>query len=169
MTTTSTRRDFIKKAAFIAGMPAIIPASALGRDGNVAPSNRITLAAIGIGRRGRYVLGSFLKQPAAQFVTVCDVQKANRRTAKMMVDRAYQNEDCQASPDMLEVFARGDIDAVLIATGDRWHAVGSMLAAKAGKDVYSEKPCAITMAECRELDETIKRSTPATRMASNSS
>lgn len=157
MSTNTTRRDFIKKAALVAGMPAIIPAKALGRDGGVAPSNRIAMGMIGIGPRGRHVLDCFLKQPDAQFVTVCDVQKANRRTAKMMVDRAYQNEDCQTTSDMLEVLARPDIDAVLIATGDRWHAIGSMLAAKAGKDVYSEKPCAITMAECRELDETIRR------------
>ena len=58
---------------------------------------------------------------------------------------------------MLEVFGRGDIDAVLIATGDRWHAVATMLAAKAGKDVYSEKPCAMTIAECADLDETVRR------------
>jgi predicted dehydrogenase len=155
--TTTTRRDFIKKAALVAGMPAIIPASVLGRNGSVAPSNRIALGMIGIGPRGRYVLENFLKQPDARFVTVCDVQSANRRTAKMMVDRAYQNEDCHPCSDMLEVLGRDDIDAVLIATGDRWHAIASMLAAKAGKDVYSEKPCAITMTECRELDETIKR------------
>jgi predicted dehydrogenase len=139
------------------GMPTIIPASALGRDGTVAPSNRIALGAIGIGPRGRYVLEAFLKQPDAQFVTVCDVQQANRRTAKLMVDRSYKNEDCGTTGDMLEVLARADIDAVLIATGDRWHAVGSMLAAKAGKDIYSEKPCAITMAECAELDDTVQR------------
>jgi predicted dehydrogenase len=139
------------------GMPTIIPASALGRDGTVAPSNRITLGAIGIGPRGRYVLEAFLKQPDAQFVTVCDVQQANRRTAKLMVDRSYKNEDCGTTSDMLEVLARADLDAVLIATGDRWHAVGSMLAAKAGKDIYSEKPCAITMAECAELDDTVRR------------
>ena len=92
-----------------------------------------------------------------QLVAVCDVQKANRRTAKMMVDRHYQNEDCQSTADMLELFARDDLDAVLIATGDRWHAVASMLAAQAGKDVYSEKPCALTMDECRELCETMTR------------
>ena len=82
MTPKSTRREFIKKAAFVAGMPTIIPASVLGRNGNVAPSNRIAMGVIGIGPRGRYVLENFLKQPDAQFVTVCDVQSANRRTAK---------------------------------------------------------------------------------------
>jgi predicted dehydrogenase len=138
-------------------MPSIIPASVLGRNGNVAPSNRVVVGAIGIGPRGRVVLEAFLKQPDVQFVAICDVQKANRRTAKMMADRHYQNEDCQTCGDLFELLARDDIDAMLIATGDRWHAVASMLAAKAGKDVYSEKPCAITIAECKELAETMKR------------
>ena len=157
MTPNPTRREFLKLAAATVAMPTFIPASALGRDGTVAPSNRIALGAIGIGPRGRYVLETFLKQPDAQFVTVCDVQQANRRTAKLMVDRSYQNEDCGTTADMLEVLGRADLDAVLIATGDRWHAVGAMLAAKAGKDIYSEKPCAITMAECAELDDTVQR------------
>jgi predicted dehydrogenase len=155
MTSSTSRRSFLKQAAAI-GMPAIIPASALGLNGTVAPSNRITMAAIGIGPRGRLVLDTFLKQADARFVAVCDVQQANQRTAKMMVDRAYQNQDCQATGEMLDLFGRADIDAVMIATGDRWHAVASMLAARAGKDVYSEKPCAITMNECRELDETFR-------------
>lgn len=155
MSSITSRRDFIKKTAVVFGMPAIIPGSALGLNGSVAPSNRISMAAIGIGPRGRLVLSHFLKAPDARFVTVCDVQKANRRTAKMMVDRAYGNEDCTATPDLLEVFAREDIDAVMIATGDRWHGVASILAAKAGKDIYSEKPCAITMAESREIDEAV--------------
>ncbi|MCX6879795.1 MAG: Gfo/Idh/MocA family oxidoreductase [Verrucomicrobia bacterium] len=153
----TTRREFLQKSALAMAMPAIIPARALGRDGAVAPSNRIVLGAIGIGPRGRLVLDAFLKQPDAQFVTVCDVQAANRRTAKMMVDRKNGNQDCGTTGDLLEVLGRDDIDAVLIATGDRWHAVATMFAAKAGKDVYSEKPCAMTIAECAELDETVRR------------
>ncbi|MCU0796484.1 MAG: Gfo/Idh/MocA family oxidoreductase [Akkermansiaceae bacterium] len=155
MNARPTRRSFLKTAAAF-GMPAIIPGSALGLNGAVAPSNRITVGAIGIGPRGRLVLSTFLKQPEAQVVMVCDVQKANRRTGKLMVDRAYKNEDCAVSSDLLEMLAREDIDAVMIATGDRWHGVGSILAAKAGKDIYSEKPCAITMAESREIDEAVK-------------
>jgi predicted dehydrogenase len=69
------------------------------------------------------------------------------------VNREYVNEDCKAHTDMYEVYAREDIDAVLITTGDRWHAPASILAAKAGKDVYSEKPCSMTTLESRELNE----------------
>lgn len=151
-----TRREFLKTTAFVLAMPTIIPASALGRDGHVAPSNRIALGAIGIGPRGRMVMRSFLKYPDAHFLSVCDVQKTNRDSAKAIIDREYKNTDCHATSDMRELLARTDLDAVLIATGDRWHAMASILAAQAGKDVYSEKPCAITMAECRELDEAIR-------------
>jgi len=155
MTTPSTRRSFIRKAAILAGMPTIIPASVLGQNGNVAPSNRIVVGGIGLGPRGREVLKSFLSQADVQFVAIADVQKARREIIRKTVNRQYGNEDCKGHRDMREVLDRKDIDAILIATGDRWHAMGSILAARAGKDVYSEKPCAMTIAECRELDEGI--------------
>lgn len=138
-------------------MPTIIPASALGKNGSVAPSNRIVLGGIGIGPRGREVLGAFLKQPDVQFVAVADVQKTRREIVRKMADRHHGNEDCKGYADMAEVLGRDDIDAVLIATGDRWHAPASILAAQAGKDVYSEKPCAMTIQECQDLDEAMLR------------
>lgn len=156
MRSITTRRHFVRNTVAALAAPAIIPSRVLGADGAVAPSNRINVAAIGIGPRGRLVLNCFLGQKDAQVVAVCDVQQSNRRTAKMMVDRAYGNEGCGETRDMLEVLGRDDIDAVLIATGDRWHAVASMMAARAGKDVYSEKPCTLSIAENRELDETMK-------------
>ncbi len=155
MVTSTTRRSFIKQTALLAGMPAIIPASVLGQNGAVAPSNKIVLGGIGIGPRGREVLSSFLAQADVQFVAIADCQKARREIVRKTANRHYGNEDCKDYRDMNEVLARKDIDAVLITTGDRWHALGSILAAKADKDVYSEKPCAMTIAECRELDEAI--------------
>ena len=155
MITSSTRRQFIKQAAWIAAMPTIIPAKVLGRNGNIAPSNKIVLGAIGIGPRGRDVLRAFLSQQDVQFVAVADVQKTRRETVRKIANHHYANEDCKTYRDMMEVLGRDDIDAVLIATGDRWHTPASILAAKAGKDVYSEKPCAMTIGECRELDEAI--------------
>jgi len=152
---TATRRSFLKRAAWLAGMPAIIPASVLGRNGNVAPSNRIVVAGIGIGPRGREVLKPFLAQNDVQFVAVADVQKTRREIVRKTVDRHYGNSDCKAYQDMREVLDREDIDAVLIATGDRWHATASILAARAGKDIYCEKPCSMTIDESRELDEEI--------------
>ena len=152
---TTTRRNFLKQAAWVAAIPTIIPSKVLGRNGNIAPSNKIVLGAIGIGPRGRDVLRTFLPEKDVQFVAVADVQKTRRESVRKIANHHYGNEDCKTYRDMMEVLCRDDIDAVLIATGDRWHTPASVLAAKAGKDVYSEKPCAMTIGECRELDEAI--------------
>ena len=88
-------------------------------------------------------------------VAIADVQAKRREAGKSLVDEHYGNHDCVVYRDFRELLARKDIDAVLIATGDRWHAAASILAAKAGKDVYSEKPCGITIALCQELAATM--------------
>jgi hypothetical protein len=120
-----TRRQFLKTTAVAAlGMPTIVPASVLGKNGAVAPSNRIVLGGIGIGPRGREDLGAFLKQPDVQFVTIADCQAARQETVRVMANRRYENQDCVKTREMYEVLDRPDIDAVLIATGDRWHALG---------------------------------------------
>jgi predicted dehydrogenase len=138
-------------------MPTIIPASALGKNGTVAPSNRIVMGGIGIGPRGRLVLECFLAQPDVQFVAVADVQERSREIVRRMANRKYGNEDCYKCSDMMEIFGREDIDAVMITTGDRWHALGTMLAAKAGKDIYVEKPCSMTIHETQELADAVSR------------
>jgi predicted dehydrogenase len=157
MKNTPTRRNFLKQAAFAAAAaPMVVPARVLGRDGQVAPSNRIVMAGIGIGGRGQGVLGAFLEQKEVQFVAICDVQERRRKYAKGMVDSHNGNRDCHTCRDLHEVLAREDIDAVLIATGDRWHAPASILAAHAGKDIYCEKPCSLTLAETIELDDAVR-------------
>ncbi|MEP4077965.1 Gfo/Idh/MocA family protein [Haloferula sp.] len=155
--TTSNRRQFLKTTALTLGFPTIIPASALGRDGNVAPSNRIVLGAIGIGPRGRKVLSCFLEEKDVQFVAIADAQESRRETVRRMAMRVYGTEDCVKYRDMNELLERDDIDATLICTGDRWHALASMRAAKAGKDIYCEKPCSMTIRETQDLADTIKR------------
>lgn len=151
------RRGFLKTSALALAAPTIIPASVLGKNGAVAPSEKITLGAVGIGPRGRYVLGCMLGEPDVQFVAIADVQKSRREYVKATADRKYGNSDCAMYSDMFELFDRKDIDAVLVATGDHWHALASILAAKAGKDVYSEKPCGITIGDCQELSDTMNR------------
>ncbi|MFU8894586.1 MAG: Gfo/Idh/MocA family protein [Luteolibacter sp.] len=153
----SSRRSFLKKAAIIAGMPTIIPASALGRDGHVAPSNRITVGGIGIGPRGRIVMRSFLQMPDVRFIAVCDAQTANAETVRRTANRHYNNEDCSVHRNMDELLGRKDIDAVLIATSDRWHAPATIRAARAGKDIYCEKPCSMSIDESRELEEAVTK------------
>ncbi|MCP4456233.1 MAG: Gfo/Idh/MocA family oxidoreductase [Planctomycetes bacterium] len=155
-----SRRGFMKRA-LVAGsavaIPHFIPATAMGRDGAVAPSERIAVGVIGHGPRGRYDLSVMLPEKDVQFVAVCDVLRERREQAKAMVDTHYGNQDCPMHRDMFEIFDRPDIDAMLIATGEHWHALASILAMKAGKDVYSEKPCGMTMREVQALDEAADR------------
>lgn len=155
-----TRREFLRSTAAVTAaslLPTIIPARALGRDGAVAPSERITLGVIGIGPRCTYDLTAMLKFSDMRCVAIADVQAARRDAGKRLVDGHYGDKDCVLYRDFRELLDRKDIDAVIVATGDRWHAAASILAAKAGKDVYSEKPCGITIAACQELAETMHR------------
>jgi predicted dehydrogenase len=156
-----TRRQFLKKAAVAGGAmagPFIVPAAVLGRGGAVAPSERMVTGAIGVGGRGGGDLGWMLQEPDVQVVAVCDVQRARLEAAKKAVDGKYGNTDCAAYRDMRALLAeRADIDAVLIAIGDRWHAVASILAMSMGKDVYSEKPSTMTVAEGQALVAAAKR------------
>jgi predicted dehydrogenase len=154
----TTRRTFIKTTAVAAiGMPTIIPGRALGKNGAVAPSNRIVMGGIGIGPRGRKVLSCFLEQPDVQFVMIADVQEERREIVRRLVNRKYGNEDCIKCRDLFEVLERDDIDVVQVTTGDRWHALGTGLAARAGKDVYCEKPCSMTVKESQELADEVNK------------
>jgi len=158
---TVSRRSFLKRTGLAAGTliaaPHLIPASALGRDGAVAPSERIVLGAIGIGNRGNYVLGCFLPEPGVQFVAICDVKEQRRLAVKKKADDFYGNQDCVMYRDLHDLLARPDIDAVLIATGPNWHATAACLSANAGKDVYCEKPCTKNIAQSLELARTFRR------------
>jgi hypothetical protein len=155
------RRRFLKRIAVASGaigLPCIIPGSALGLNGAVPPSERIVLGGIGIGGRGTGVLQWMLPERDVQFVAVCDPQKARREAVKRLVDSRYGNNDCKVYNNLREFLAeRTDIDAVLSTTGDRWHALAAVWAMRAGKDVYSEKPSSMTIAEGRMVVETAKR------------
>ena len=155
-----TRRNFLKTAvqagaALLA--PQIVPSSVLGRDGAVAPSERIIMGAIGIGNRGSYVLSCFLPLPDVYFVAIADVKETRRQQVKKSADARNGNSDCAMYRDFRELLAREDIDAVLIATGPNWHATASIYAAKAGKDVYCEKPSTKNIAQSLALAEAFRR------------
>jgi predicted dehydrogenase len=155
-----SRRRFVK-TALAAGSalaaPTIIPSSALGLDGAVAPSERIIVGGIGIGNRGNYDLGCFLEQKDVQFAAICDVRDARRLFVKKRVDELYGNQSCLMFRDFRELLDRPDIDALLIATGPNWHATMAMNAAKAGKDMYCEKPVTKNVAQSLILAETMRR------------
>ena len=158
---TLTRRQFLRRgatAASVIALPCYIPASTLGRNGAVAPSERIVMAGIGIGGRGSYDLGAMLNERDVHWVAVCDVLKSKRQAAKNIVDSKQGNRDCAVYADLRQLLSeRTDVDAVLIATGDRWHALASVMAMRAGKDVYCEKPACLTMAQGQMVVEAARR------------
>ena len=156
-----TRRELLAAAAragAVLALPAIVPASVLGKNGAVPPSEKIIAAGIGIQHRGMSDLQALIGQPDVQVVAICDLQKKQRLAVKNFVDTHYGTQDCAMYPEIRGFLAeRPDIDAVLIATGDHWHALASILAMRAGKDVYTEKPSCMTIAEGRAVVETARR------------
>jgi predicted dehydrogenase len=152
-----TRRALLKGVGAALAAPYLITSTALGAPGKPAASERITMGVIGLGGRGNDDLGAFLGNADVQMVAVCDVVRAKRNAAKAKVDFRYGNKDCATYRDLRELLARNDIDAVLIATGDNWHTTASILAAKAGKDIYCEKPMSVAVTEGRALCDTMAR------------
>ena len=137
-----TRRRFLKTV----GAVAIIPASAWGARSTSA-SNRITLGVIGWGMMGPGNTKAFLAEDDCQVVAACDLHKGHLQTAVDTINGHYGNKDCKSFHDYRELMARDDIDAVMIAVPDHWHALAATEAAKRKKDVYGEKPLAHTIAE----------------------
>ncbi len=162
-----TRRIFLERglaAASLLAAPALIPASARAANGGVAPSNRVTVGLIGPGLMGSGHLKRLAYDKQFQLVAVCDVDKTRRDNAREVTEAIYAANEpdggykgCAAYNDFRELLARPDIDAVLIATPDHWHSLISIEAAKAGKDIYCEKPVSVTIQESRKLVETVRR------------
>jgi len=147
-----TRRRFLRAGTAAAiGVPLFVGSRAFGAN------ERITLAGIGMGGRGRGDLGGALGFREIQAVAVCDVVRSHAEQAKQMVDSRYGNSDCKVYTDFREVVMRDDIDAVLIATPDHWHAIISIAAMTHGKDVYCEKPETLTVSEGREMVKVARR------------
>jgi predicted dehydrogenase len=161
------RREFLGRSAAATALLAassLIPSSARGADGRAAPSERIAVGLIGRGRMGRGHLKRMLNSPGVQVVAVCDVDRVRREEARNVVEKQYGDDrpsgafrGCVAYNDYRELLARPDIDAVIIATPDHWHAVQAIDAAKAGKDVYCEKPISLTIQEGRRTVEVVRR------------
>jgi predicted dehydrogenase len=160
--TAFSRRTFMHKTAAVTGslaLPTIIPACALGADGHVAPSNRIALAQIGLGVMGRGHTRRLVYDPSVELRAVCDVDRTRLEATQASVADAYAEGKTKCTPysDYREILARDDIDAVVIVTPDHWHTPQAMDAAKAGKDIYCEKPISITVSEGRELEQTVRQ------------
>ncbi|MHC4474447.1 MAG: Gfo/Idh/MocA family protein [Planctomycetota bacterium] len=154
----------IRTLAGAMAAPYAITSTALGSAGRTAASERITLACIGVGSHGTEMnLKTFLGCSDAQVVAVCDVDSRYLRRAERIVNKHYAEnttsrifDSCDTTRDFREIIARDDIDAVVISTPDHWHALMSVMAARAGKDVFCEKPT-LTVQEGRVLSDTMKR------------
>jgi hypothetical protein len=172
-----SRRRFLRQNLCAAGAaiaaPAFIPASALGRNGTVPPSERITMGFIGVGTQGgghlfggawTYVTGGYLGRKEVQVLAVCDVLQDRRDRAIKRVNDYYAEtygkgtwRSCEAYDDFRDLLARPDIDAVLIATPAHWHATMAVMAAAAGKDIYCEKPSAVTIQESQAILSAVRK------------
>lgn len=148
---TLHRRRFLQ-TTLSAALPAVVPGSALGLDGRTAPSNRLGMAAIGLG----FGWPMFLREDV-RYRAVCDVRKERRDQGKALVDSRQGASDCAACNDFREVLDRSDVDAVYVATPDHWHALVTIAAARAGKHVYCQKPLTRTIAEGRAVVEAVRR------------
>ena len=158
---TLSRRGFLKTGlvagALTAGSPTIIPASAIGRGGRAAPSERVVIGCIGVGDRGTYLLGSALQQPDVQILAVADVKRDRRDAAKALVDKHYRNASCGAFNEFEAVTSRDDIDACIVASCDHWHVLHALAAVRAGKDVYVEKPLGVSLEQDQALRKAVRR------------
>ncbi len=171
----ATRREFMKRSAAMVATtagPWIVPASVFGA---TAPSNRIQVACIGTGNQGIGILRRFIQNDDVQIVAVCDVNTASygyrsedqylgREPARKEVDEYYAEKtdaasykSCQGYIDFREVLAREDIDAVTVVVPDHWHAIITIAAAKAGKDIYCEKPLSLTIGQGRAMVDAVDK------------
>jgi len=164
-----TRRSFLSSAgkavavaSVAAGFPAIVPASVFGK---AAPSNRINIGAIGVGRISRgHDLPGIWKFDTARVIAVCDLDTRRLEDGKRLVNDYYATkagppyDGVAAYSHYLELLANTDIDAVVISTPDHWHALIAIAAVEHGKDVYLQKPASLTIAEGRALSNAVHRS-----------
>ena len=161
MANRSSRREFVKRsAAVVAGsfvLPQIIPSTAFGRGGSIAPSDRIVIGSIGVGSQGTSNMRDFLKLgDAVQFVALCDVDANNLSRAKGIVDQAYKNTDCRTYSDYREFLEKEEPDAVSIALPDHWHGIIYTETVKKKVNVYGEKPICRTIKDGQTIVKAVK-------------
>ena len=168
-----TRRQALKTLAAAAAAPYAITSAALGAEGRPPPSQRVAMGFVGLGNQGgghlvggawTYLTGGYLARDDVQVLAVCDVVRAKRESFKQRVNAYYAAKAaggtvnaCEAYNDFRDVLARDDIDAVLFGTPVHWHAMMTNMAARAGKDVYCEKPCSLTIREGRAMADAVRR------------
>jgi len=151
-----SRRQFLAATSVALAAPTFIPASALGRQGQPSPANRVTMGIVGWGMQGPGNTNEFLHQPDCQVVAACDLDKGHLQAAVGTINGHYKNQDCKAYHDYREMMARTDIDTVMLAVPDTWHALVAIEAAKNKKDIYGEKPLARTISEQQAIVKAVQ-------------
>src|SRR6059036_311547 len=152
-----SRRRFIAATAAAVAAPSFIPASALGKDGQPAPSERIVVGIVGWGMMGPANTEGLMPDDDCQVVAACDLDKRPLQKAVDTINKHYGNSDCKAYHDYREMMARDDIDAVMLAVPDHWHALTATEAAWRKKDIYGEKPLARTIAEQQAIVKAVQK------------
>ena len=162
-----SRRQMLQRSISFAGAvaaPLLIPGATLGKNGSTAPSNRITVGFIGVGMMGRGHFRIFTEYDDVEVMALSDVDPWRREDTTQVLEKAYaarqpggDHRGFRAHSDFRELLARDDIDAVVIATGERWHPAITVLAAQAGKDIYCEKPISLTVRQARAMVESVRR------------
>jgi predicted dehydrogenase len=152
-----SRRHFLATTAAAVAAPTFIPAKALGRAGAVAPSERIVMGIVGWGMMGPGNTTGLMGNKDCQIVAACDLDSRPLAKAVETINKHYQNTDCKSYHDYHEMFARTDIDAVMLAVPDHWHAAIATDAANAKKDIYGEKPLARTIGEQQAIVKAVQK------------
>ncbi len=152
-TSSLTRRRFLKTA----GAAVALSRSDWARSSRASASNRITIGVIGWGMMGPANTKAFLGEGDCQVVAACDLHKKHLQTAVDTINASYGNKDCKAYHDYRELLARDDIDAIMIAIPDQWHAIVATEAAARKKDIYGEKPLARTIAEQQAIVKAVQQ------------
>ena len=151
-TSKMSRRKFLAAGALTAASPLVLPSHVLGREGTIAPSDKIVMGLIGYGNMGSHNTGEFTRdRNNYQLVAMCDCYKTHLDRGVERVNNDYRNSDCKGYEKYEDILDRKDIDAVAVCTPDHWHAKISIEACKVGKDVYCEKPLTLTPAESRQI------------------
>jgi predicted dehydrogenase len=152
-----SRRRFLTATSLAIVAPTIIPASALGRAGTTAPSGRVVVGVVGWGMQGPGNTNELLGLNDAQVVAACDLDKNHLQAALDTINGRYKNQDAKPYHDYREMMARQDIDAVMLAVPDNWHALVATEAANNKKDIYGEKPLARTIAEQQAIVKAVQK------------
>lgn len=152
----TSRRSFLKSVSVAGALaPAIVPSSVFGAN---APSERVNVAAFGVGGRGSHVNGKIVEFDDVRYVAVCDCYESRREGKRKEWNERYGGDYVKTYSNPWDVIKRKDIDAVVVATPDHWHTPLAIAAARAGKDMYVEKPLSVAMEWSRKLRKELKKS-----------